>query len=248
MILRPVRPESPCGPPMTKRPVVDEVAGALGEQLGGNRGLDDVLDHVALDGRVIHVGRVLGRDDDRLHADRPAVLIGHGHLGLAVGTQIGQQAALAHLGQAAGQAMRQGDGHGHVLGGLVAGIAEHHALVARADVVRVLGAALERVVHAHRDVAGLLVDVHQHRAGGAVKAVLGAVVADVDHLLAHDLLDRHIAVRADFAHDQHHAGRGAALAGHVGVRVFGEDRVQNRVGNLVADFVGMSLGHGFRGK
>ena len=58
-------------------------------------------------------------------------------------------------------------GRGHQLGVLVAGVAEHHALVA--------GAA---GVHAHGDVAGLLVDAGDHGAGVGVEAVERVVVAD----------------------------------------------------------------------
>ena len=145
--------------------------------------------------------------------------------------------------------MRHGDGHGHIFGRLVAGIAEHHALIARADVrASVLGAALERIVHAHGDVAGLLVERGQHGAGLAVKAVFGAVIADVEDFLARDFVDRHARSGADFAHDQHKASGGAALAGDVRIGILCEYGVQNGVGNLVADFVGMSFGHGFRGK
>ena len=44
------------------------------------------------------------------------------------------------------------------------------------------------------------------------------------------------------------AGGGAGLAGHAAVGILLEDRVQNRVGDLVADLIGMSLGNGFRSK
>ena len=53
-----------------------------------------------------------------------------GDLALAVRAQIAHLAVLAHLGQALGQLVGQADGHGHQLRGLVAGITEHHALVA----------------------------------------------------------------------------------------------------------------------
>ena len=70
MILRPVRPVSPMGPPMTKRPV-----GLMwylvfsSRQFGGQDGLDDVLQDV---GAELFVGDglgVLGGDDDGVDAD-----------------------------------------------------------------------------------------------------------------------------------------------------------------------------------
>ena len=64
--------------------------------------------------------------------------------------------------------MRQLDRHGHQFGGFVAGVAEHHALIA--------GAA---GINAHGDVGRLRLDAGQHAASFGVEAVLGAGVADV---------------------------------------------------------------------
>ena len=136
------------------------------------------------------------------------------------------------------------DGGGHQGLGLVAGEAEHHALVAGAGVAgQVVGA-----VHAHGDVAGLLVDGGEDGAGVAVEAGLGAVIADAPQRLAGHGRDVHIAAGGDFAHHQHHAGGGGALTGHAGHGVLGQNGVQHAVGNLVADLVGMTFGHGFGGK
>ena len=55
-----------------------------------------------------------------------------GDLGLAVRAQVRDGAVLADLGQAAGQPVRQRDRQRHQLGRLVAGEAEHQALVAGA--------------------------------------------------------------------------------------------------------------------
>ena len=123
-------------------------------------------------------------------------------------------------------------------GGLIAGVAEHHALIARA----LVGVFPH---HALGDVRGLLVQRGQHRAGQAVEAVLGPVVADLHHLFAHDLLDGHVGRGGDLAHHHHHARGGAAFAGHMGLRVLFQYGVQHRVGDLVADLVRMSLSHRF---
>ena len=68
----------------------------------------------------------------------------------------------------AGDGVRVLDGRRHELRRLVAGVAEHHALVA--------GAAR---VDALADVGRLLVDRDQHAAGVAVEAHLAVGVADV---------------------------------------------------------------------
>ena len=183
---------------------------------------------------------MLAGDDHGIHTERLAVLIVlHGDLALAVRAQIVQLAALAHLGQALGQLVGQADGHGHQLRGLVAGITEHHALVA---------CTADLIVGAKGDVRALAVDVGDDSAGVGVKAVLCAGVADLRDDLADDLLEIDVAVGGDLAHNVHQAGGSTGLAGHAGVGVVGQDLVQDRVGDLVADLVGMSFGNGLRSK
>ena len=55
------------------------------------------------------------------------------HLALAVRAKPGQVAVLAQLCEPAGELVGQVDGQGHQFGRLIAGTAEHHALVAGAD-------------------------------------------------------------------------------------------------------------------
>ena len=191
---------------------------------------------------------MLRAEHDGVHAHGVILLvIFDGDLRLAVGAQIVHQLLLAHGGQALGQLVRERDRQRHELRRLVAGVAEHHALIARTVVERVLAGllALERVVDAEGDVGALLVDVRDDGAGLAVKAVLGAVIADLAHGLAHDFRNVDVALGRDLAHDVHDAGRDRALAGDAAVRILRQDRVEDRVGDLIADLVGMSLGHGF---
>ena len=221
------------------------------QQLGRNSGLDDQLDHILADLLQRHVRAVLGGQHHGIHADGLAVLVVlHGDLGLAIGTQIVHQALLPHVGQALGHLVGDGDRQGHQLRRLVAGVAEHHALVAGAVVQLALagGLGLIALVHAQSDIAGLLIDVGDDGAGVAVKAALGGVIADVQHHLAGDLGDIHIAAGGDLTHDVDQAGGGAGLAGHAAIGVLLEDRVQHRVADLVAYLVGMPFGNGLRGK
>ena len=159
-------------------------------------------------------------------------------------SKAGQAMRAVSEDKGAAQLMGVLDGGGHQGVGLVAGEAEHHALVAGAGVAgQVVGA-----VHAHGDVAGLLVDGGEDGAGVAVEAGRGAVVADAPQGLSGHGGDVHIALGGDFAHDQHHAGGGGALAGHPRHGILGQNGVQDAVGNLVTDLVGMTFRDGFRGK
>ena len=188
---------------------------------------------------------MLGGDDDRVHAHGRIPLVFDRHLALAVRAQPGHLAAAARLGEAARDPVRQRDGHGHVFRRLVAGEAEHHALVAGADVALPRLAALERRVDALRDVRALPVQRGQHGAGVPVEAVLRAVITDVADHLADDVVHRVARRRRDLAHHHDDAGRRTGLAGHARIRVLREDLVEHGVADLVADLVGMSLRDGF---
>ena len=94
MILRPVRPASPTGPPITNRPVgltsrfLRSLLGVV-EVLGQDR-LDDVLPEVVRDQRLGAL-LVLRGDQQLLDLDRHAVAVAHGDLRLAVGPQVGER-------------------------------------------------------------------------------------------------------------------------------------------------------------
>ena len=106
-------------------------------------------------------------------------------------------------------------------------------------------AHLERRVDAQRDVGRLLLDRDERAAGQVVEAVVGAGVADVADGVADDGLEVDVGRGRDLAEDHDEAGRGRRLAGDPGVRVLADDRVQDRVGDLVAHLVRVTLGHRF---
>ena len=175
----------------------DEAAGRVDvELLAQRRGVVESgrqhLGHDLLPQRVgqlgLHPVLVLGGDEHLLHPGRPAVrVVAHRHLGLAVRPQVRQQPLAPHLGEPAGQLVREHDRHRHQLGRLVARVAEHHALVARARGVERVGAAqvagVVGLVHAAGDVGRLPVQRGDHADGVAVVAEVAGVVADVaDHL------------------------------------------------------------------
>ena len=132
--------------------------------------------------------------------------------------------------------MGQADGQRHQFGRLVAGVAEHHALVARTG---------NLIVGAKGNVRALAVDVGDNAAGIAVEAVLGTVVADGADDLAGGAGDVNVAARGDLAHDVDKAGGAGRLARYTRTGILGQDGIEDGIGNLVADFVGMPLGDRF---
>jgi len=138
-------------------------------QLRRNGRQDDRLHDVRPELLVGDAGIVLGRDHDVGHALGHAALVLDGDLSLAVGSQVGQLAALANLGQAASQPMGQRDRQRHQLRRLAQGKSDHHPLVA--------GTELTTLADALGDVRRLLLDADQRAAGLVVEPVLGVGVA-----------------------------------------------------------------------
>ena len=140
MILRPVRPASPSGPPMTNLPVgltCQTVSASI--QSSGRAawtiGEIDLPDVFRGDRVAVPALDMLGRDDDRLDADRLAVMVLDGDLALGVRPELGRVAGLPRLAHHLEDAVGVEDRRRHQLRRLAAGIAEHDALVAGALVL-----------------------------------------------------------------------------------------------------------------
>ena len=215
------------------------------------RGAYHVLLYIASEPLNIDVCGVLRRYDDRIDPYGSAVLVDDRDLRLAVGAQIAQLSALANGGEPCGQRVSVSYRSGHQLRSFVAGKSEYHALIARAyEVVTVAlsALALGALIHAHRDVGRLTVHPDLNGAGIAVKALFLAVVADIQHRLAHYPLVVYVCRRSDLARKKRKPGIAAGLQSHPAVRILCERRVEHAVGYLVADLIGMPLGHAFAGK
>ena len=114
------------------------------EQLGGNSGLNDVLENIAAQFVVADGLGMLRGDHDRVYALWLALgVVLHRDLRLAIRPQVRQFAVLAHWLRASCTSLCASEiGIGISSAVLIAGIAKHHSLVA--------GAA---GVYAHGDVA-----------------------------------------------------------------------------------------------
>ncbi len=234
----------------------DELAGRVHEHFRGSpahqlcrqNGVDDVLHHALLDLGVGDAVCVLRADEDGINMHGFAVSVLDGHLALAVRAQPRDGAVLALFRQLLGQLVRQVNGHGHQGGGLVAGVPEHHPLVAGADLIQFLrghfaALLLQRVIHAQGNIRALAADGGENRAGVAVEALLAAVVADLLDHLADELIEVDECLGGDLAEHHHEAGLGHRFASHPAARVLLQAGVQHGVGDLVAEFVGMPFRH-----
>ena len=214
---------------------VDEDPGVLVHHVAGDDALYDLLRDIRAQHLVRHEVAVLRGDDNRIDADRTSLVVLDRHLRLAVGAQIVEEAVTPRARKALHELVREHDRQRHQLVGFGAGVAEHQPLIARAARIDAPG-----------NVRRLSVDRGEHRAGVRVIAILGLGVADVRDGVADDLLEVEGAVRRDLASDDGKTRRHKRLARHARGRVLGQNRVEDGVGNLIRDLVGMSLGDGLR--
>ncbi len=138
--------------------------------------------------------------------------------------------------------MRENQRGGHQLAGLVAGVTEHDALVACA--LLLLVAALDTLV----DVGRLFVDGRENTARIAVELVLALGIADALDDTARHALHVDVCFRAHLARNNHQPGGTKRLARNLGIGIATQEFVENGVGNLIRNLVGVPLGHRLRCK
>ena len=217
MILRPVSPASPCGPPISNRPVGLTRYLVPVEHVRGQHRLDDLVDHRLGQRRlpVVHARMVLRRQHDGVDRDRLAVDVAHRDLRLGVRPQPRQAPVLAHFALPLDQPVRVVDRERHQRRRLVARIAEHQALVA-GTLIQVF---VRRVVDAARDVGRLPAVADHHRAAVGVEAQFGVVVADPADRVPRDARVVVLHRRGDFAAHHDEAGRHERFGGDAPGRV-----------------------------
>ena len=224
---------------------IDEEPGFLGQQAGGLQHLLGLGDKVLADpaGRGL-VG--LMADDHRADAPGFAVPVADRDLGLGVRAQVGDGLGAADLLQVLEDVVAQGNGRGHQFRRLIAGVAEHHALVAGALTLE------PALAHGHPlgDIRRLAVQPGKILEAPVPELQLRPVVADLLHHGPGDLfgVDAVPSRAGDLARVDQHVVGGHGFAGHPAGLVQGQAGVQHRVRDLVAKFVGMTRADRFGGE
>ena len=211
----------------------------------GSTGWDDVLPHRLAQMAVVNVRGALGGQHHRIHRGYPAVLVAHRHLALGVGPQPRQDFLLANLRMPLHQAVGMGDGQRHQNLGLVGGIAEHQPLIPGPLFFGPLP------VHALGDVAGLLADQGHHLVGAVAEAHIRAGVADVADHAPDQFVQVDPSIRRDLAACNGGSGLDHRLtddADTLRIGILFQNGIQNRIEDLVHDFVQVPLGNRLRGE
>ncbi len=216
---------------------VDVVARVGAQPLGGKHFLDDEVHHRLVDVGLADALIVLRRQYHRINTHRLAILVAQGHLAFGIGAQPGQRAVLAQLRLPLYQTVGVEDGRGHESFGFIGGVAEHQALVAGTLFLVVAG------IDALGDVRALLANGIENSTGRAIEADFRAVVADVQHHVAHHVLEVDVGFGGHLAGNHHHAGLDQGLHRNARIGVVDKDLVEDGVGDLVGHFVGVPFGH-----
>ena len=106
-------------------------------------------------------------------------------------------------------------------------------------------------VHPLSDVGRLGTDSDIHATGQTVEAFVGMVVADVEDAVAHgvgDVGERGLGGRRHFTHDVDLARRHERFDGDPRPGIIGEQGIQHRIADGVANLVGVPFGHRLTGK
>ena len=241
----------------------EEGADILGEFGQGTReqlGLHIVADYgehllVGLGLRFAVGGRdeiiVLGGDHDGVDAHgMVVVVVFYRHLALGVGAQVALALSFgsdishgrllaADFREFLQEMVAEAYGERDIDRGLVAGVAEHHSLVAGALFLGV------GTLHAAVNVGALLVHGREYATRFAVEFQCRVVVADRVDYASGRVGKVDLRLRFHLAGNHHLAGGHECLARHLRVGVVGEHLVEHGVGNLVGHLVGMALRNGF---
>merc|ERR1719221_2119642 len=174
-----------------------------------------------------------------------------GDLSLAIWSQPPKQSALAHVCQLLPQPCSHGMCQWHTVLRLIAGIAKHDALVTGTYIEVILAH-----VHPACNVRALLVDAYHDltsRIGQALAVHTREIIhvgieTDLRHDSTDDLLVVDLSLCGDLAGNHDHVILGRCLASDFTFGVVCQTGIQDSIGDLIAELVGVALVHGLRGE
>ena len=213
---------------------IDEVLGVLINHILRKDRIKDILSDVFVDLFLADLSIMLCGQYDSLQAYRLSILILHRDLALSIRSEILQSSILANLRQLQAQLVGKVDRERHIVIRLIGGVSEHHSLVAGSDgfdlaVGHLVFLCFQRLVNAHGNIRGLLVQSDKNRAGICIKSHIAADITDLTDGVTHDLLIINICCRSDLTADNNKTSAGSCLTGNTAHGILRNDCVQNRI-------------------
>ena len=219
------------------------VDGVVIKVLGRNDLLDDLLLDLLSELLGGDILRMLGRDNNSVDTlgDDSAVIMAvlNGDLSLGVGAEPGERAIATSGRHGSIQLVGEEKGEGEELGSLVGGIAEHDTLVTSTELLKSL-----LVVKTLSDIGRLLLNGDEQVAGLVVETLGGVIVTDVLDSLTDNLLVVELGLGGNLTEDHDHTGLGGSLASDLGEGVLSQAGIEDSIGDLISDLVGVTLTDG----
>ncbi len=163
--------------------------------VGENR-TNDILQQISLNSRLdsrvitftVDAGTVLRRNQNCIDTRRLAIAVGHCHLGFAVRAKIRHATIPSRDRELAGQTVGQTNWQRHQLGGFIAGIAKHQALITGTNGIVAITIRLtppfEGNVNTLGNIRRLFIEGHQHRTTFGSKTTATVGVANFGNFFA----------------------------------------------------------------
>ena len=219
------------------------VDGVVVEVLRGDDLLDDLLLELFAELLCGNLRSVLSRNDNGVHAlgddGTVVVLVLDGDLSLGVGSQPGEGAIAAGSRHGSVELVGEEKCEGEELRGLVGGVAEHDTLVTGTELLEGL-----LVVKTLSDIRRLLLNGDEQVEGLVVETLGGVIVTDVLDGVTDDLLVVESGLGGDLTEDHDHTSLGGSLASNLGEGILSQTGIEDGIGDLISDLVGVTLTDG----
>ena len=185
------------------------VNGVLIEEIGRDNSFDDLLLNFPAEILSADRLRMLSGNNNGVDPERDdsasVMLVLDSDLSLGIRAQPRQGARTTSDSHRSVEFVSQHDSQGHVLLGLVSGVAKHDPLIASAVVLK------RAMIQSLGNVWRLLLNGHENVAGLVVEALLRVIVANILDSLANNGLVINPCLGSDFAKDHDHSGLGCGL-------------------------------------
>jgi len=213
---------------------------------------DDLVDDFFLDASdnifVRKTRVVLGGDHNGVDTLRDAltiliVLVLNSDLGLSIRAEPIKDVLFTAFDKTSAQLGGEDVGKRHQLLSLISGIAEHVTLITSTNFLGGLGAvAVDRV----SNLRALLSNRDNDGASLVIESLVGIIKPDLGNGGTGNLLVIDQTIAADLTNNENSSGGGGTLTGNLGMGVDSEGGVEDTIGNLIAQFVGVTRGHTLR--
>lgn len=222
---------------------LDVVDNTIVKEVLGDNLLDDLLKDLLSELLGSDLLSVLSGDDDSVdtegdHSTILTLLVLNGDLRLRVGSEPAHRAVTTGNGHSSVKLVSEHDGKRHHLGGLVGSVTEHNTLVTSTNLLE------GTVVETLSNVGRLLLNGNQDVTGLVVETLLGRVVTNLLDSVSDDLLVVDLRPGGDLTKDHDHTSFGGGLTSDLGEGVLSETSVEDGIGDLVTDLVGVALTNG----